>query len=64
MSWCDWLEEASVKGFTLRPDASLINTIIPTVDNTSRLYLLDMLIQADKPVLLYGNTGVFTSLSS
>ena len=58
LSWSKWSENSFVNTFRLNHDARLSSLMVPTSDNASRLYLLDMFVHNEKPVLFYGPTGV------
>lgn len=62
MNWSEWVEEDYVKNFKWDPRDTLTNTLITSSENTCRMYLLDMLLQTDNPVMLYGNTGIGKSM--
>ena len=54
MMWSPWLDEEYIKEFT-EPSKIFSLGMVPTKDNTSRMYLMDMLIEGTKPVLVYGD---------
>jgi hypothetical protein len=60
--WNKWSDNNFVSAFRLNHDAPFSSILVPTSDNASRLYLLDMFVHNEKPVMLYGPTGVGKTL--
>jgi len=60
--WKKWIDHSYVKNYKLSLRDSWTDILIPTADNVSRMYLMDMLVHNKKPVMLYGNTATGKSL--
>ncbi|XP_036594745.1 dynein heavy chain 1, axonemal [Trichosurus vulpecula] len=55
VSWVKWMDISAP--FTMVPDTSYSNIIVPTMDTVQMSYLLGMLLTNKKPVLCIGPTG-------
>nr|XP_054101684.1 dynein axonemal heavy chain 1 isoform X2 [Callithrix jacchus] len=61
VAWVKWMD--SSEPFTMVPDTSYCNIIVPTVDTVQMSYMLDMLLTNKKPVLCIGPTGTGKTLT-
>nr|XP_031542333.1 dynein heavy chain 1, axonemal isoform X7 [Vicugna pacos] len=61
VAWVKWMEPSA--SFTIMPDTSYCDIIVPTMDTMQMSYLLDMLLTNHKPVLCIGPTGTGKTLT-
>ncbi|XP_022353638.1 dynein heavy chain 1, axonemal [Enhydra lutris kenyoni] len=61
VAWVKWMDSSTP--FTMMPDTSYCNIIVPTMDTVQMSYLLDMLLINHKPVLCIGPTGTGKTLT-
>ncbi|KAJ6667676.1 hypothetical protein lerEdw1_015997 [Lerista edwardsae] len=59
--WASWMGSSTV--FTMVPDTSFCDIIVPTMDTVQMAYLLEMLLTNHKPVLCVGPTGTGKTLT-
>ncbi|KAB1264271.1 Dynein heavy chain 1; axonemal [Camelus dromedarius] len=61
VAWVKWMDSSA--SFTMMPDISYCDIIVPTMDTVQMSYLLDMLLTNHKPVLCIGPTGTGKTLT-
>uniref|UniRef100_A0A8C4M1C9 Dynein axonemal heavy chain 1 n=1 Tax=Equus asinus TaxID=9793 RepID=A0A8C4M1C9_EQUAS len=61
VAWVKWMDSSA--SFTMVPDTSYCNIIVPTMDTVQMSYLLGMLLTNHKPVLCIGPTGTGKTLT-
>ncbi|XP_074200861.1 dynein axonemal heavy chain 1 isoform X9 [Camelus bactrianus] len=61
VAWVKWMDSSA--SFTMMPDTSYCDIIVPTMDTVQMSYLLDMLLTNHKPVLCIGPTGTGKTLT-
>ncbi|XP_058416307.1 dynein axonemal heavy chain 1 isoform X1 [Diceros bicornis minor] len=61
VAWVKWMD--SLAPFTMMPDTSYCNIIVPTMGTVQMSYLLGMLLTNHKPVLCIGPTGTGKTLT-
>ncbi|KAH0630033.1 hypothetical protein JD844_012597 [Phrynosoma platyrhinos] len=59
--WENWMDSATE--FTMVPDTSFCDIIVPTMNTVQMAYLLEMLLTNHKPVLCIGPTGTGKTLT-
>ncbi|KAM8930485.1 dynein axonemal heavy chain 1 isoform 1-T1 [Pelodytes ibericus] len=59
--WVNWMD--SLAPFSIAPDTSYADIIVPTLDTVRMSYLLGMLLTNKKPVLCVGPTGTGKTLT-
>ncbi|XP_042305771.1 dynein axonemal heavy chain 1 isoform X2 [Sceloporus undulatus] len=59
--WENWMDSATE--FTMVPDSSFCDIIVPTMNTVQMAYLLEMLLTNHKPVLCIGPTGTGKTLT-
>ncbi|XP_060621830.2 dynein axonemal heavy chain 1 [Anolis sagrei] len=59
--WENWMDSAAE--FTMVPDASFCDIIVPTMNTVQMAHLLEMLLTNHKPVLCIGPTGTGKTLT-
>ncbi|CAM5127491.1 unnamed protein product [Eretmochelys imbricata] len=61
VGWVNWIDSAAQ--FTIVPDTSFCDIIIPTMNTVQMAHLLEMLLTNRKPVLCVGPTGTGKTLT-
>ncbi|ELV10380.1 Dynein heavy chain 1, axonemal [Tupaia chinensis] len=61
VAWVKWMDSSA--SFTMVPDTSYCNIIVPTMDTVQMSCLLGMLLSNHKPVLCIGPTGTGKTLT-
>eukprot|EP01114_Cavostelium_apophysatum_P014071 TRINITY_DN3552_c0_g1_i1.p2 TRINITY_DN3552_c0_g1~~TRINITY_DN3552_c0_g1_i1.p2 ORF type:complete len:327 (-),score=85.98 TRINITY_DN3552_c0_g1_i1:123-1103(-) len=64
LKWTKWTNPKEWEDYKSHSEAFVGSVVIPNNENQARLYVLDLLIQAGKPALLCGPTGVGKTLEA
>uniref|UniRef100_A0ABM5FKF8 Dynein axonemal heavy chain 1 isoform X2 n=1 Tax=Pogona vitticeps TaxID=103695 RepID=A0ABM5FKF8_9SAUR len=59
--WVNWMDSSTE--FTMLPDTSVCDIIVPTINTVQMAHLLEMLLTNHKPVLCVGPTGTGKTLT-